>query len=332
MALADAQPTIRRRPLERLARRLHQYDEVKHAFDFATPIDRSRWYVCPTLTPLYYAPVYAELTKLQQRRYNQLTALCFSELIAFFETTFIPSVLAALAASRPAASDDLVQCLQHFVMEEQEHTRWWRQLNRLSEPDLYAKSENAIVRLPAFGQLLLRQMTKRPNWFSFVFWVMLALEERSLEISRRCIQLPTEEIEPRYLAIYRTHLSDEVRHVQIDWHLIERYYAARSATMREFNARLFRQAIRSFFLPPTRSAVCVIEHLINECPELKPLSNKIKQQLGEVSTDSGYQQMMYSRESTPITFALFDRFPEMHQMRYVLQSYQPQVGVQHDGC
>src|SRR4051812_14361459 len=286
MTLADVQSTIRRRPLERLAGRLHEHDESKHKFDFVTPIDRSRWYVCPTLTPLYYAPVYDELTESQQRRYNQLTALCFSELIAFFETTFIPSVLAALATSRSAARDELVQCLQHFVAEEQEHTRWWRQLNRLSEPGLYDKAENAIVRLPAFAQLLLRQMTKRPDWFPFVFWVMLALEERSLEISRRCIQLPTDEIEPRYLAIYRTHLSDEVRHVQIDWHLIERYYAARSAAVRKLNARLFRQAIRSFFLPPTRSAVCVIEHLTHECPELKPLSNKMKRQVSAVSRDN----------------------------------------------
>jgi hypothetical protein len=327
MALADVQSTIRRRPLERLARRLHEHDEATHKFDFVTPIDRSRWYVCPTLTPLYYAPVYAELSESQKRRYNQLTALCFSELIAFFEMTFIPSVLAALAASRCAAGDELVECLQHFVAEEQEHTRWWRQLNRLSEPDLYAKSENAIIRLPAIAQMLLRQVTKRPTWFPFVFWVMLALEERSLEISRRCIQLPAEEMEPRYLAIYRTHLSDEVRHVQIDWHLVERYYAGRSAAVRQFNARLLRLAIRSFFLPPTRSAVCVIEHLINECPELKPLHCKMKQQLGEVSKDRGYQQMMYSRESTPITFALFDRFPELHKMRYVLQSYRPRVGV-----
>jgi hypothetical protein len=32
---------------------------------------------------------------------------------------------------------------------------------------------------------------------------------------------------------------------------------------------------------------------------------------------------MYSRESTPITFALFDRFEEMHAMQTVLRSYQP---------
>jgi P-aminobenzoate N-oxygenase AurF len=332
MALADVQSTIRRRPLERLAHRLNEHSEVKHKFDFVTPVDRSRWYVCPTLTPLYYAPVYAELTESQKRRYNQLTALSFSELIAFFETTFIPSVLAALAKNRCADSDELVECLQHFVAEEQEHTRWWRQLNRLSEPELYAKSENAIIRLPVIAEMLLRQVTKRPTWFPFVFWVMLALEERSLEISRRCIQLPPEEMEPHYLAIYRTHLSDEVRHVQIDWHLIERYYAGRSAAMREINARLLRLAIRVFFLPPTRSAVRVTEHLIHEHPDLKPLRREMRQQLGEVSRDPGYQQMMYSRESTPITFALFDRFPEFHKMRYVLQSYQPRVGVHHDGC
>jgi hypothetical protein len=37
---------------------------------------------------------------------------------------------------------------------------------------------------------------------------------------------------------------------------------------------------------------------------------------------------MYSRRTTPLTFALFDEFPEFHQMRCVLRAYKPQpVGI-----
>jgi hypothetical protein len=152
---------------------------------------------------------------------------------------------------------------------------------------------------------------------------MLALEERSLEISRRCLRMSAEQIEPRYLAIYRAHLAHEVRHVQIDWHLIDRFYATRPAALRRVNALLFREAIRRFFLPPTRAASRVVARLVDEHAELMPLRAAMIRQLGDVGRDPAYHKMMYSRESTPITFSLFDRFSEFHAMRGVLHSYRP---------
>jgi hypothetical protein len=233
--------------------------------------------------------------------------------------------LAALAKSRRHDLDrPLAACLEAFIAEERRHTEWWRRLNRLSDPALYTKSDQAIIRLPAAAKFVLRRLAIRPRAFPLVFWVMLALEERSLEISRRCMSLPDDEIEPRYLAIYRAHLAHEVRHVQIDWHLIERYYAGRSGMIRRLNATLFRSAVRRFFLPPTRSAVRVLDRLVAEHPELEPLIVAMRRQLVQVGSDPAYHQMMYSRESTPITFALFDRFPEFHAMRRVLHSYSPQ--------
>src|SRR5687767_13404148 len=98
MADAELQSPPRRRPLPGILHTIQARQDAVPAFDFSTPIDRSRWFVCPTLTPLYYAPIYHDLEEPHQRRYNQLTALCFSELISFFETTFASSVLAALAA------------------------------------------------------------------------------------------------------------------------------------------------------------------------------------------------------------------------------------------
>jgi hypothetical protein len=316
---------IRRWPLDGLLSRASKSYADDADFDFSTPIDRSRWFVCPTLTPLYYAPIYHELDECHQRRYNQLTAVSFGELISFFETTFAASVLAALASgNRRGVDPTLVECLENFLAEERHHTEWWRRLNQLSEPALYAGSAQAIIRLPAPIKFVLGKLTARPHVFPMVFWIMLALEERSLEISRRCMRLPAEHIEPRYLAVYRAHLAHEVQHVQIDWHLIERFYAPRSALVRRVNASLFRSAIRHFFLPPTRSAVCVINRLIVEQPELQPLARTMTQQLHKVGSDPAYHAMMYSRESTPITFSLFDRFPEFRPMCRVLKSYQPQ--------
>jgi P-aminobenzoate N-oxygenase AurF len=325
--VADARirAKIHRRPLDGLLTRVRKSDDIAPDFDFSTPIDRSRLFVCPTLTPLYYAPIYRQLDESHQRRYNQLAAICFSELIGFFETTFAASVLAALANSRRHGVDRaLVDCLEGFLAEERRHTEWWRRMNRLSEPELYANSDQAMIRLPAATRFVLRQLTSHPYLFPMVFWVMLALEERSLEISRRCMRLRVEQIEPRYLAVYRAHLAHEVQHVQIDWHLIERFYAKRSSVMRQLNARLFQAAIRHFFLPPTRSTVRVVSRLVVEHPALAPLSSTMKRQLHQVGHDPAYHEMMYSRKSTPITFELFDCFPEFHAMRRLLHSYQPQ--------
>ena len=46
-------------------------------------------------------------------------------------------------------------------------------------------------------------------------------------------------------------------------------------------------------------------------------------ELRRLAGNAGYQHMMYSRETTPLTFDLFDAFPEFHSMRRVLLAYTP---------
>jgi hypothetical protein len=285
------------------------------------PVDRSRRFVCETLTPLYYAPIYRELTGAQRLRYNQITGLCFGELIAFFEESFAASVLAALALARQDPDDDLAACLDGFVAEERRHVAYWRRLNRLAEPSWYARRDECVIRLPAAARRALGFLTSRPRTFPAVFWVMLALEERSLDISRRCLRMEPDAAEPSFREAYRHHLRDEARHVQLDRHLIERYYAPLPRRRREWNARLLALLIGRFFLPPTRSAARVVGLLAREFPEIEPRRREITQQLRSVGRDPAYHEMMYSRSTTPRTFALFDRFPEMRRMERVLHSY-----------
>ena len=320
---------VRRPSLDVLLRRADQGALDEPAFDFTTPIDCTRWFVCPTLTPLYYAPVYRDLSEDQRRRYNQLTAMSFSELIAFFEGTFAASVLAALSAAggrqnqAEPADTALATCLSGFLADERKHIGWWRELNRLSDPELYAHMEQRIIRVPAVTRRLLATMTSRPGTFPVVYWIMLALEERSLDISRRTMQMDSAVLEPRYRLIYREHLKDEARHVQIDGHLIERFYAGRSRAVRKWNAWLLSVVIGKFLLPPTRSAVRVARRLACEYPEIATLVPRMIAELHEVGRNPEYHAMMYSRGTTPTLFALFDQFAELHGMRRVLSSYTP---------
>jgi hypothetical protein len=315
---------VQPQPIDVLLRRIEGANDEWPVFDFSTPIDGSRWFVCPTLTPLYYTEIYHDLSDEQQRRYNQLTGLCFNELIAFFESTFAAGVLAALARSKNVGiSGEFAKCLAGFIADERKHIKWWHHLNRLSAPELYANSDQNIIRFSPFARKLLSAITARPQWFSVVIWIMLALEERSLDISRRSLRMDQDRIEPRYRAVYSRHLRDETRHVQMDWHLIDLLYANRSPALRRFNAKLLAFILGRFFLPPTRSAVRVIRRLVSEQPAMKSLLPNMVQQLQRLAHDPEYHEMMYSRRTTPITFALFDRFEEMHVMQKVLLSYRP---------
>jgi len=177
--------------------------------------------------------------------------------------------------------------------------------------------------VPRTTQAFLKQVTCRPRLFPAIFWIMLVLEERSIDISHRCLRMEPADIEPNYREVYRKHLEHEVGHVYLDGQLIDRYYAHRRGWVRRFNARLLRAAVAAFLLPPVRSAARVVQQLVRELPQLAPLQSLMLAQLKEVGARPEYHQMMYSREATPITFNLFDQFPEMHAMSRALKSYVP---------
>lgn len=315
---------IPRQPLEVLLYHTQKAEEDAIDFDESQPIDCSRYFVCPTLTPLYYTPIYQELDEDQQRRYNQLTGLCFNELIAFFETTFSASVLAALAEMRSrGVTSALLDCLSGFMADERKHIQWWHQLNLLSEPSHYATSEQRLIRFSPFAQKLLGSMTAHPRLFPVVFWCMLLLEERSMDISRRCLAMKRESIEPWYRLVHQHHVKDEARHVQMDLYLIDLFFTNRSRILRQLTAKFLSVMIGQFFLPPTRTARRVVQCLVRERPALAPLFPEMIRQLKRLCQSGDYHEMMYSRNTTPITFGMFDRFAEMHALQHVLRSYCP---------
>jgi hypothetical protein len=312
-------PHRARAPIGRLGIRVHP-----RVARLDAPIDLSREFVCPTLTPLYYTATYSELSPAQTLRYNQLTGMCFNELIAFFEQSFATTALAALCETGPdVMPPELAGLLRTFMEEEREHWEMWQRLNRLSAPRWYEAGERHIVRIPPAVVWLLGRVARRPVRFPVVVWVMLALEEHSMEISRRCARVPEDRLEPQYAAAYRRHMEDEARHVQIDWHLLERLYASAAPGVRRMNAWLLRAVMGRFFLRPTNSAVRVVDLLIAEFPEAAPLRPRIARELKLLDRNPEYHRMMYSRTATPITFALFDHFPELRGMSEVLTDYHP---------
>lgn len=292
--------------------------------DWRTPIDRSRWFFCETLTPLYYTAVYRELGPEHRLRYNQLTAMMANEIIAFMETEFLGAALTAVACQgdrrQPA---DLHTAVLRFRDDERRHAGIWQNLNRLSEPAWYASATRRLINIPRGALMAARLIARHPVAFPVVFWIQLVQEERSLEISRRCMRVPPEVMEPRYATAYGAHLPDEARHVQIDRHLIDHFYRPRSLAVRQASALLFRMIVGTLLVTPVYSTGRVVRVLAVEYPELAPLVRRMLHELKELRSSDEYHEMMYSRRSTPVTFALFDEFPEFHQMRAVLRAYEP---------
>ena len=307
-------------PLDRLA---VQKDSMAYeAIDWTTPIDRSRWFVCETQTPLYYTRSYDELTAGQRLRYNQLTGMLSNELIALLETELLTAALQAIESARPHDAE-LVAAVRRFRDDEQRHAEMWRRLNRLSEPAWYADRDRYLARVPSPAIALARALARRPSTFPVVLWVQLAQEERSIDMSRRSLALPLDRLEPRYRAALQAHVQDEVRHVQIDWHLIGRFYHAPSTAIRLTTARLFRFFVGSVLLMPVYSTTRVIQALAREFTELEPMVPRMLSGLRKLRNDDRYHEMMYSRRTTPITFALLDRFEEFRGVGKTLRGYQP---------
>ena len=292
--------------------------------DWATPIDRSRWFFCETLTPLYYAPIYRDLGLQHKRRYNQLTAMMANEIIAFMESEFLVATLTAVSSHLDTnGSGDLRAAVIRFADDERRHADIWWSLNRLSEPRWYERTRWRLISLPPGLLSAARFVARHPLAFPLVFWLQLVQEERSLEISRRCMRLPAPSIEPRYVGAYGAHLPDEARHVQIDRFLIERYYAKRNAVVRQTSAWLMKTIVRTLLLTPVHSTGRVVGILAAEFPELAPLVPRMLRELEALGRSVDYHEMMYSRATTPVTFALFDEYPEFHVMREVLLAYEP---------
>jgi para-aminobenzoate N-oxygenase AurF len=309
--------------LTRLPTRAHR-DEAWQALEatWGAPIDRTRWFLCETLTPLYYTRAYAELEPEVRLRYNQLTGILANELIELLETEFLRSALRAVRRDASVGAD-LLTAAAEFEDDERRHADVWRRLNRLSEPSWYRGGGPHVVCAPGWIRAAARFIARHSTAFPVVFWIQLAQEERSVDISRRCARVDPMRIEPRYAAAYAAHVRDEVRHVQIDRQLIERFYAARPAAVRHTTAVLFRHLIRRFLLVPAASTLRVLELLAREFPIVNRYIPRIRRELSQLAASDAYHSMMYSRRTTPVLFALFDRFPEFHPMQHVLRAYMP---------
>ena len=278
-------------------------------------VDASRKFLADSLCPLRHSPVWESLDDDQRLRYNQLCGLFQNEMIVLFETTLAESTLPAVLADRSLPAD-LRDAAEGFLEDERRHTAAFLALNRASEPTWYMDEKSFhVLRLPRGAASAGRAVGARPGAFPFVFWLMLVMEERSLMISRRIAAEDRagggDHVCPRWAAVYRAHLLDEVHHVRADRLLLDRYWRGRPALLRRANAALLRAALVGLFLKPRRANVRVVDLLVADFPALAPRRDALAGAARSLDGCDGYRRMMYSAESAPITRRLFAELPEL---------------------
>ncbi|HWP57525.1 MAG TPA: diiron oxygenase [Candidatus Acidoferrales bacterium] len=283
-------------------------------------IDFTRYFVPEAFTPLFYTPLYAELTPEQRRRYNQLHGCYCNEQIMFFEKFIAENVLSGVGRAR--GLEAMRPELSVFLNEERRHARMFRDWNLRCLPHLYGRNEFYFVVMPAGLKVVLDWSTKRPWFFALFVWLMLLQEERAVFLGREVLRRK-DELEPHFVALQRAHLADEIDHVEWDQEILAAIWGSASAGARRILAALFCRMLEEFMITPKRSNLRVIAELANEFAELKTRFEGMRRALLALECSRDWNLSLYSRATVPKTFALFDRWPEFAPLSRVLCGYWP---------
>ena len=283
------------------------------------PVDYSKWFMPEHLTPLFFAPIYTELSEGVRLRYNQLHALNINEQFMFLEDALAANVIGALL-HHPLIAPPLAKELRDFIEEETRHTELFRQTNRLCAPHLYADRDYCFIEIPGMARRMLDWISQRPQVFPFLIWFIVLQEERAVYYSREILRMG-QEVEPHFVALHRLHLADEVGHVSCDEQVIALLWHRCPSFLRRINAGWLAWLVGTFFTLPKRAGLRVIMELVKEHPELQERLPELRQALLGLAHNEAYRLSIYSRAIVPKTFALMDAWPEFAVMKRVLRGY-----------
>lgn len=261
-------------------------------------VDRTRPFIADALTPLYFTPLWAELTDAQRLTYNQLNGMYWNDLIAAFERHLVRALM----------KSEIAPHLRDVVREEALHENVFHELNRL------AGAPRTFVAFPAVVSSFLRLLARTRAGAAALVWVMMLMEERSISVMSA-----SRDIDPAFARVYAAHVDDEIGHVATDIELIALLH--RGTVTRWIAAILFRVIVTTCFIGPGRGARVVVDALLERHPELRPLRRRIFGELRALRDDVRYHAMLYDRQKVPATFVLFDQFKEMQFAARPLRAY-----------
>lgn len=297
---------------------VHRYSLLEVEVDFSKPFFPAH------LTALYFTPSWENLSDLQQVRYTQLYALYLNEQTAFFEEQLAETVLPALYARPNQLGSELAANLERFQKEERQHTEMFRRLSHKIDPDHFLLENQTyhFIKVPRPLLRIMNMVAGNPWMFPCWIWLALLQEERSIAISKACIN--DSSLDEHFRHTHLLHLRDEANHVQWDLQMIDAVWKPMSGVHKKINVALFSWLMKEFFTSPKRAAIAIVESLCDDFPELNSGKKLMFEELRSLRHHRDYHLSLYSREHTPRAFALFDALPEFKGLEKTLLGYEPQ--------
>src|SRR5262245_1411076 len=290
------------------------------------PVDFTRPFVHEEQTQLYYTPLYRDLDRAHRLRYNQIFGVRVNEQFMALERDLTNRLLVRLIGHPAVAADPVLpECLRRMVREEECHYAMFRALNVRCRPGIYTVTDRYFTRLGRLESAIFALAMRLARRLSGLLWLVIAMEEYSVALSRALIRRRETEslgpLEENFVRVHVEHVKDEARHVHLDVHLIRACLARASRAERRINAALLKLFLRDIVIPK-RSGPAVIRRLVAECPELSPREGELLAAVRGLAGDDAFQRSLFSRETMPRTFALFDAQPELADLGTILPGYQ----------
>ena len=224
--------------------------------DWSLVPDRKLPWAPEVISPLSHLPSYALLPDAARLRYNQLFAMGVSEQFIWLEQHILVNTLGKLLEDKKLPSA-LREALGHFVAEEEKHTAmFWRVLER-SEPEWYPRREFRLFNVSPLQQVLLDVVLRHPRVFLVWVWAAVFFEERTVDYCRHyrwAVRDRSGGIDPLYAQLHEYHFKDEVRHYQLDQHLLSWLYDPQPRWKKRLCARMFQGLMRGLRVPEAHLA------------------------------------------------------------------------------
>lgn len=286
--------------------------------------DRALLWGPETMSHLYYCEAYQLLTEDEKRFYNQVHACGIAEQFVFLEEILLVKGLTRLCERMgdrmPAPMQEAIRT---FVIEEIKHGDMFSKLLRMADPETYGSERFVVYKLSKWETGFLDWCLQHPETFLWWVWVAVIFEEKTLDFYRKYNDSPDrDKLDPLFHAVHKFHAKDEMRHFQLDHHFVDFFWDRGAGWKRWLNEKIFHKMMWSF-THPRRTVKHAVERVIRKFPRLEAHRARLMGDILAVFEHRPWQQAFYSREVLPHTFALFDRFPEMHGLSDVFPLYEP---------
>jgi hypothetical protein len=303
--------------LEALNRKARELAYGIDALDWDRPVDRSKFWSPPEISPLCHLPSFKRLEERHQIRYNQLFAVGVCEQFVWFEQHLAVPVLRLLIDRTPDMPPLLKDALEIFIEEEHKHSEMFWRMCEKAEPSWYPERRFYLFNTTGLQNFALGLMLRYPKALLMWIWAVIFFEERTVDYCRqywKAKRKTPDLIDPSFTELHEYHFKDEGRHFQLDQHLLTWLYDPEARWKKRVAGRSFYRLMKAY-TSPRRTSLRVIDVLEREFPELKAeLGPALREELPLLASSKSFHEAAFSRKAVGRSMELFAQYPELDRI------------------